>query len=303
MTPHGNIAECSAYMAELEPQRRAILFERLFKERMNSKQRVITETFKSAGEEWNQTLYTTLLKYLGSTHNGAAMEQLSKIVSYNMLAKESGELRTLEALLLGGAGLLDLYPEDGYIKMLKLEFSHLAAKYSITPMNAEVWRLQNIYPNTHPTLRLVQFAASMYRQSISFSEAMKCHTRKDVHGLFSGCASEYWLDNFYLGTTKHEASARIGSFTSDLLGINVIIPTLIANGLYMDDARLIRQAMELAQSIPTEQNRYINMWQRGSAPISISAIDSQALLHLSRTYCENGACDKCWLYRIDAIRR
>ena len=290
-------------MAELEPQRRAILFERLFKERMNSKQRVITETFKSAGEEWNQTLYTTLLKYLGSTHNGAAMEQLSKIVSYNMLAKESGELRTLEALLLGGAGLLDLYTEDGYIKMLKLEFGHLAAKYSITPMNAEVWRLQNIYPNTHPTLRLVQFAASMYRHSISFSEAMKCHTRKDVHKLFSGCASEYWLDNFYLGTTKHEASARIGSFTSDLLGINVIIPTLIANGLYMDDARLIRQAMELAQSIPTEQNRYINMWQRGSAPISISAIDSQALLHLSRTYCENGACDKCWLYRIDAIRR
>ena len=138
MTPRGNITECSAYIAELDSQRRARLFERLFKERMYSKQRVITETFKSAGEEWNQTLYTTLLKYLGSTHNGAAMEQLSKIVSYNMLAKESGELRTLEALLLGGAGLLDLYPEDGYIKMLKLEFSHLAAKYSITPMNAEV---------------------------------------------------------------------------------------------------------------------------------------------------------------------
>ncbi len=301
MTPRGNIAECSAYIAELEPQRRAKLFERLFKERMNSKQRVITETFKAVGEEWNQTLYTTLLKYLGSTHNGAAMEQLSKIASYNMLAKERGELRTLEALLLGGAGLLDLYPEDGYIKMLKLEFSHLAAKYSITPMNAEVWRLQNIYPNTHPTLRLVQFAASMYRQSISFSEVMKCHTRKDVHGLFSGCASEYWLDNFYLGTTKHDASARIGSFTSDLLGINVIVPTLIANGLYMEDKGLIIQAMQLAKSIPSEQNRYITMWQRGSAPISLSAIDSQALLHLSRAYCENGACNKCWLYRNGVI--
>ena len=153
MTPRGNITECSAYIAELDAQRRAILFERLFKERMNLKQQVIMQTFKSVGEEWNQTLYTTLLKYLGSTHNGAAMEQLSKVVTYTMLAKERGELRTLEALLLGGAGLLDLYPEDGYIKMLKLEFGHLAAKYSITPMSAEAWQLQNIYPNTYPTDR------------------------------------------------------------------------------------------------------------------------------------------------------
>ena len=303
MTPRGNITECSAYIAELDAQRRAILFERLFKERMNLKQQVIMHTFKSVGEEWNQTLYTTLLKYLGSTHNGAAMEQLSKVVTYTMLAKERGELRTLEALLLGGAGLLDLYPEDGYIKMLKLEFGHLAAKYSITPMSAEAWQLQNIYPNTYPTLRLVQFAASMYRQSISFSAVMECRTRKDVHELFSGCASEYWLDNFYLGRGKGDASARIGSFTGDLLGINVIVPMLIANGLYMEDTGLISRAIGLASNIPSEDNRYIKMWQRHDAPISISAIDSQALLHLSRTYCENGACDRCWLYRIDVIKK
>lgn len=302
MCPLCNIKECSAYILGLDAAKRTKLFERLFRERMNLKQLVIMDIFHSSGEEWNQTLYTTLFKYLGSTHNGVAMERLSKVVTYTMLAKERGELRTLEALLLGGSGLLDLYPEDSYIKMLKLEFSHLAAKYNITPMSAEEWQLHGIYPNTHPTLRLVQFAASMYKQSISFSAAMECATRKDVHRLFSGCASEYWLDTFYLGRGKVDASARIGSFTGDLLGINVIIPTLIANGLYMEDRGLIARAMNLAKSIPTEDNRYIKMWQTPDAPISISAIDSQALLHLSRTYCENRECQKCWVYRIDAIK-
>lgn len=260
------------------------------------------ETFRNSGEEWNQTLYTTLLKYLGSTHNGVAMERLSRVVTYAMLAKERGEIRTLEALLLGGAGLLELYPKDGYIKMLQLEFDHLSAKYNIIPMSADEWQLQGIYPNTHPTLRLVQFASSMYKQSISFGTAMECTSRKDVHNLFSGCASEYWLDTFYLGRSKVDASARIGSFTSDLLGINVIIPILIANGLYLEDRSLIARAMILAKSIPTEDNRYIKMWQNPDSPISISAIDSQALIHLSRTYCEKKCCEKCWVYRIDAIR-
>lgn len=302
MCPLCNIKECGNYISELSTAQRTKLFERLFKERMNVKQRAIMQTFNSVGAEWNQTLYTTLLKYLGSTHNGSAMEQLSKIVTHTMLAKERGELRALEAMLLGGAGLLALYPEDGYIKMLKEEFNHLSAKYNITPMSVDAWRLHGIYSNTHPTLRLIQFAASMYKQSISFSAAMECRTRKDVHTLFSGCASEYWLDNFNLDRHKSNASARIGSFTSDLLGINVVIPIIIANGIYMEDRTLVNQAMELAKSIPTEDNRYIKMWQSGNAPLSISAIDSQALLHLSRAYCEGKHCDICWVYRIDAIR-
>ena len=302
MVSLSKIAECRLFLSELMPHKRIILFERLFKERLYIKQKSIMQTFKEVGEEWNQTLYTTLLKYLGSTHNGSAMEQLSRVATYAMIAKERSEQRTLEALLLGSAGLLELYPEDGYIKMLKLEFSHLAAKYQIKPMSAEAWQLQNIYPNTHPTLRLVQFAASMHREPISLGTAMACSTRKDVHNLFSGCASEYWLERFYLGRDKVEAASRIGSFTGDLIGINVIIPTLIANGLYMEDKTLISRAMVLAREIPSENNRYTKMWQSGNNPISISCVDSQALIQLSRTYCENNLCESCIIHRIDNIR-
>lgn len=290
------ISACAGYLGELDTTERTQLFERLFKERVNIKRESIMRTYKEVGEDWNQTLYTLLLKYLGSTHNGNAMEQLSKVVTYSMLAKERGALLNLEALLLGSAGLLDLYTEDGYIAILKEEFNHLRTKYNITPLSAEVWRLHYIYPNTHPTLRLVQFAASVHKQALSFAAATECRTRKDVHQILSGAASEYWLERFAFDKAGVNASAHIGSFTNDLLGINVIIPLLVANGVYMEDSELITRALTLAKNIPAEDNRYIKMWQTPTAPIAISAIDSQALLHLHRSYCENGLCKACFVW-------
>lgn len=290
-----NISECALHLSQIEACEREQLFERMFKERMNVKRENIMASYKALGEDWNQTLYTLLLKYLGSTHNGEAMEQLSRVVTYGMVAKERGTLTNIEALLLGGAGLLDLYEEDSYINTLKGEFAHLRAKYNITPLASEAWQLHNIYPNTHPTLRLVQFAASVYQESLSFTAATECHTRKDVHKLLAGAASEYWLSHFAFGAETN-ASAHIGAFTKDLLGINVIIPLLVANGVYMENRELITRAMILAKSIPAEDNRYIRMWQKPAAPIAISAIDSQALLHLHRTYCENNLCKACLIW-------
>lgn len=293
-----NISTCAAYLGEIDAEQRTRLFERLFKERVNIKRESIMRTYKDVGEDWNQTLYTLLLKYLGSTHNGSAMEQLSHVVTYNMIAKERGALLNIEALLLGSAGLLELYSEDGYIRALKEEFAHLRTKYNITPLASEVWRLHNIYANTHPTLRLVQFAASVHKQALSFAAATECNTRKDVHNILSGAASEYWLEKFAFGANI-TASSHIGAFTNDLLGINVIIPILIANGVFMEDSDIITRALNLAKSIPTEDNRYIKMWQNPAAPISITSIDSQALLHLHKNYCENNLCKAClvWMKR------
>lgn len=291
-----NISACATYLRDMEVEERTRLFERLFKERVNLKRESIMRTYKEVGEDWNQTLYTLLLKYLGSTHNGSAMEQLSHVVTYNMIAKERGALLNIEALLLGGAGLLELYAEDGYILALKEEFNHLKAKYNITPLSSEVWRLHYIYPNTHPTLRLVQFAASVHKQALSFAAATECCTRKDVHKILSGTASEYWLEHFAFDKAGVNASAHIGAFTNDLLGINVIIPILIANGVYMEDSELISRALTLAKSIPAEDNRYIKMWQNIASPIAISAIDSQALLHLHKNYCENSLCKACFVW-------
>lgn len=294
-----NISACATYLRDMEVEERTRLFERLFKERANIKRDSIMRTYKEVGEDWNQTLYTLLLKYLGSTHNGGAMEQLSRVVTYSMVAKERGALLNIEAILLGGAGLLDLYTEDSYIRALKDEFEHLRVKYNITPLPAEVWRLHYIYPNTHPTLRLVQFAASVHKEALSFAAATECRTRKDVHKILSGAASEYWLEHFAFDKAGVTASAHIGTFTNDLIGINVIIPILIANGIYMEDSELISRALTLAKNIPAEDNRYIKMWQTHATPIAISAIDSQALLHLHKNYCESNLCKAClvWMKR------
>ena len=75
MVSLSKIAECRLFLSELMPHKRIILFERLFKERLYIKQKSIMQTFKEVGEEWNQTLYTTLLKYLGSTHNGSSQSR------------------------------------------------------------------------------------------------------------------------------------------------------------------------------------------------------------------------------------
>jgi hypothetical protein len=247
----------------------------------------------STGGDWNQTMHIMLLKFIGGFDNGDATMELARRIPHATIMRERCSKILIEALLIGTSGLLELYDDrDEHIRILKLEYTHLAAKYSLTPMPATAWKFVNTQTSNHPVLRLAQLAASYVEQEITMSNVVRCRSLGDIYRLFSGHASEYWLTNFIPNTTMQGAANRFGKMKSELLGINFISQMIYAYGNYTHSEALIAQSTQILREIPAEDNRYIKVWN-SYGKVAVTAYDSQALLQLSREYCHRQYCHRC----------
>lgn len=274
------------------------LLTTLFFERLNRKHRDIIEILNKRGSDWNETFYTLFLRVLGGMDNRGAMLELSERVSCRTVMRENGSLATLESLLLGTAGLLEIYPSDDYTDRLRLDFEHLSMKYSIMPMLAGDWNLNCYYQANHPTLRIAQIAACLHNRDFSIQNALMCRNRKDVYDFFCGNASEYWVNNFLPHSDVAHTNCRIGHLKSDLLGINLIAPIMYSYGNYIDSEDIVYRSISLLESIDAEYNRYTKPWyHEGIEPRN--AFVSQALIQLSKEYCEPKRCNACPLAQLN----
>ena len=269
----------------------------LTQERMRRKVAEIDELLRATSNDWNQALIISLFRVLGGFGNREAMIHLAETVGHTALARERGSIVSLEALILGSAGLLNILPEDAYIVRLKQEATHLFAKYDITPMQASEWQLNTKYPNNNPILRLVQIAATLFGNMITIANVMACRSRRDIYKLFSCNTSRYWIIKISQEISSKLLSSkplsrRLGYSKSDILGINLVIPFIYAYRHYTSFGDLSVRPSELLMDIPSESNVYTKLWQ-SYARISHSALESQALIQLSREYCEKGACNRC----------
>ncbi|MBR5133268.1 MAG: DUF2851 family protein [Alistipes sp.] len=289
---------CTHYIQELRGVDYESLLITLTCERMTRKYEEVLHIFeKVAGKSWNETFHIMLFRVLGGMDNRQAMTELASRVNSFMLMRERGSIINLEALLIGGSGLLDLYPDDDYTYRLRLEFDHLAAKYNIIPMLAGEWNLSSYYRHNHPTLRLAQIAACIHNPEFTIQNALTCSKRMHVYDLFSGKASQYWVDNFAAKPQGLSINDRIGQLKSDLLGINLIAPMMFSYGNYSSDSDMVGNATNLLEDIAAEHNRFTKPWfYAGVEPRD--AFVSQGLLQLSKEYCTPRRCEECPLARI-----
>lgn len=293
MATQGSIrSECLMGIGHIERSTLQRILFTLTDERLRRKVRDINAYLQATHNNWNQTLIILLFRILGGTQNREAMERLANTISYTILARESTSKLNLDALLLGSAGLLELYHEDEYIAKLKSEFTHLATKYSIRPMAASEWQFNNIYPNNNPTLRLVQIAAMLNNNMITLASITACRSRRDVYRLFCGNISEYWINKISIESGYTNLSRRIGHFKCDILGINLVAPIMCAYRNYTSSEFLDNNVWQLLMDIPSEENIYTKLWH-SYTPVATTALDSQALIQLSREYCNMGFCHRC----------
>lgn len=286
------ISACQHDIAKLENTERELLFTRLVAERYMRKSADIMHIYDAVQCNWNETLYIMFLRTLGGVDNKIAMTTLGQRVSYCILQREKHSLRSLEAMLLGGAGLLSLYPDDDYTKPLKEEFSHLCSKYNIVPMSASEWQLSPRYIYNHPTLRLTQVASCIYHNTFTMSQMLECTTADDVYALFAGEMSEHWLKNFIPNTPSSLSTQRIGLLKSELLGINLVAAMMYAYGSYTHSRDITARMFQLLENIPAESNYLTHPWY-GAGVEPTNATVSQALIQLSKEYCSRNRCGEC----------
>lgn len=286
---------CGDMIAAMDSLHRTDLFTKLLVERLQRKCGDVMRIYTDCGKDWNQTLYTLLFRAMGDNRNGAAFAELATRIPYFVLSREKDNPRNIEALLFGAAGLLDRYPSDEHIRLLKEDFNYLARKYSVQPMHGGSWTLSGINPNNQPSVRLAELAGYLQRSEFLFNKLIVCRTSTDLETLFGNGltdVSEYWQNHFVPSSFAPRRAKRVGRGKINLLGINFVVPLQFAYADMTDNEDLKSSALTLLESLKAEDNSIVRRWTlHGVRPTS--AFDTQALLQLTNEYCAKRGCALC----------
>jgi len=229
---------------------------------------------------WEHALYISLARNFGFHTNSVPFEELAINTPLVYLQKHRNSLFQLTAILLGQAGLLK--NEDGKLKnedlQLAKEYEFLRTKFSLTPLEASVWKNARLRPQNSPELRIRQFAQLIYQSEGLLSRILDADSLQDLVPLF--------------------AVNKMGKASIDILLINTVIPYKYAYALHREDVSAAEEAISLMEQIAPENNTIIRQWRELGQQV-LSAADTQALLHLYQNYCQHHECINCEVgYRI-----
>lgn len=282
---------CGMYLYHMPTIDRQQIYQELEIERLQRKYLEIREIYNYTGQDWNKTFLVSFLKYLSDEANRANYAELGMRLNYNMILRERGSLRNLEALLVAVSGLVDTLPRDSFTNTFRKDVEYMKHKYMITSLRQDQWQRRRMTPVKEPILRLIQVARLLYDNDMIFNKLVNCRSRNDVFNLFNVESGSEW--SRYFGDAKVR---RIGAEKCDLIGINFVVPMLYAFGHYTSSDEITQQANDLNESLPAESNRYIKGWRReGLTPMI--AYETQALLQLFTKYCHERCCEGCYLYK------
>ncbi|MBR2351450.1 MAG: DUF2851 family protein [Alistipes sp.] len=284
--------QCLDFVASLDDEARNDLLQHFCADRFLRKFNKVKDIFCNSAHDWNQTFYYMLLRTLDVGRNRKAFEQLALRVAYSNLLREHTSLRSIEAMVIGGSGLLEILDDDdSYIVSLKREAEHLLHKYNIEPLKPEDWSLSGVRPQNHPLLRLAQVAAFLIHHNFILSCILSCRTPKQVEKLFCIEPSPYWRKHFACDE-DNQSALRLGREKANIFGINLIVPLQFTYSEFVGDNALFDHSIELLRALRPEMNKYTRQWYSAGI-LARNAYDSQALLQISTEFCQPRRCDKC----------
>lgn len=287
---------CAKQLSTLDGSYRREIMAQLCFDRIAQKQEYIVERHHDT-KDWNDTAYFMLMRGLDIGANRKSYERLARILRYRYINLVGHNRRSIEALLLGCAGLLprlvELYPDNQDIADLASIYSYDSYKYNLSQMRIEDWQLTNLYGDNHPIIRLLQVADILSRHEHLLDTFLECRTLKDVERLFRCDGVPRWAHSFLMTEGRSGILSRDKAY---MLGINVVAQMQIFYSEYTLREGLDSRGLDLLEQLPAENNGYIRRWARYNV-VAKNALESQALLQLSQTYCHKLRCEKCLFRR------
>ncbi|MBN7809376.1 DUF2851 family protein [Algoriphagus sp. H41] len=263
--------------------------------RLYDKSGLILEILEQTKGDWEETAYRWLFTCFGFKVNSRPMGELASLVPYRVLQKHRTQPSTLEAMLLGQAGLLPESSEEPYVRHLISEYAFLRKKFNWeTPLLRQHWSFMGARPTNFPTLRIAQLAAIL-GQAPSLLQSVMEDSREFLgfKKLFQVAPSDYWRYHYSFGKpTERVASKGVSGGTVELLIINFVMPLWFAYGRYFQQEEWQERCFDLLQSMSAEQNFITRKFaDKGFKPAN--AFDSQGMIGLFRSFCEPQKCLSC----------
>lgn len=271
-------------------------------ERLEQKTIAIEQRAARSGGSWEDAYFQTLARNYGFGINGDAFEEWARHIPLQQAGKHRDDLFQIEALFMGQAGLLELQaiPEryqqaalnEGYFSKLRNEYLFLAHKFSLQPMNAQLWRFLRLRPQNFPHIRISQLAQLYVGRKASLSALLDCPDMVALCDMLRTQVTPYWETHYTFGSESVRTTKQLSSASLNLLIINTCIPMLFAYGRHAMKEQLCDRAFDFLEQLRAEQNHIIRMWQECGLEVR-TAGDSQALIQLKREYCDRKDCLRC----------
>lgn len=268
--------------------------EALAFERLHSKVERLQQLYDQYSGNWEEVCYILLARTLGFGINSDALERLARRTPLRLLHKHSDSLLQVEALLLGQAGLLQEHQHDSdpYVQQLCREYAFLANKFTLTPMEAEAWKLFRIRPQNFPYRRIALLAHFVHGGFSLMQRIMEAPDTPALRQLFQVELTGYWSRHYTLGHETASATRALSAGSIDIVLINMVAPLFYARGEMTDDYPLTERAIGLLEDIKPEQNAIVATFAAAGITAT-DALTSQALIQLKRNYCDTRKCLFC----------
>ncbi len=283
---------CENEIAEIDAFTLENWMERLYFERLEQKSTLVFKLLKQSKNDWEQVLFTLLLKNFGLKINAEAFLSLANVLNFSTLRKLQANILQLESVLFGMSHLLE---DDGiideYYIHLKKEFKYQKNKYDLVieaVLKPEFFKLR---PPNFPTIRLSQLANLYAIHRGLFHKIIAAESVEQLHLIFDISASPYWDDHFTFGKVSKKSKKKLSKKFIDLLVINTVLPLKFCYAKHTGK-EVNLEIKTIIKAIKKEENSIINKFKEHGV-LTKNARGSQAMLQLYNEYCTKNKCLRC----------
>jgi len=284
---------CASSLVQVNEVVRNSWLDRMMAERLENKTAYIQQILDRCGQHWEQAFFVAMARQLGAPANSDAMEELCIKIPWSIIRKHGDRIDQIESILFGCAGMLEKELHDPYVSRLKHEFEFLKKKYQLPVMPGLHWKFMRMRPVHFPTIRIAQLA--MIIKSVShFVTLLEEKESADpwIKRFMVRPHDAFWDTHYHFTSQSPKAIKQIGRNTAAVLVINVVAPVMFLYGKLQGKPTLKDHAVDLLQQLPAEENGIITQWRKCGWKIE-DAGQTQGLLHLKKTYCEQRRCMHC----------
>ncbi len=282
---------CAASIKEVPEIIRTATIDRMVMERLEQKTKKVVDGLKADLHDWEAATMNLLARSLGMKTNAHTFGVFSQSVPWNKLFRHNDLQK--EALIFGLAGFLDDHPQDEYQQVLQNEFTYLKRKLGlIQKVSRHHWKFSKLRPANFPTVRLAQLTAILQRQAQLFGKLIGAESLKQVEETLRAPLSAYWSHHYDFNKCSGKPMVPIGKTTLESVIINAVVPLLVAYGRALDEQSLIEKAVSWLETLSAENNVITRKWDEAGLE-NKSALQSQGLIQLYKSYCSRRRCLQC----------
>ncbi len=308
---------CLPQLALVPPLVATAMQERALLERLQAKAEHLEALYQASGRDWEETAYRALAYAWGLPANGHAFLQLAEALPMRQLRRLAGQPLSVEALLLGQAGLLGQpepepadaltaafeararyhtaaqAPPDAHQDALLREYAYQAGRLRLPPPPPPgTLATGRMRPAQQPALRLAQLAALLANTPPLF-DLMRSYTQvAELVAHFRVTASGYWQLRYNFGPAGKCGSPTVGHAQALSLVANAVAPLLAAYGRQRNQTAYVHQALSLLEQLPPEHNHLTKPFTDAGLS-NQNAAQSQGWLGVQKLYCQPQKCLQC----------